>query len=208
MQSYAIFNKHNRILITKNIVKNVFFENSKIIKASENVLENFDFNTLFAEDNTQNYIILTENNNIESIFQKVTSFFYFVKAAGGIVINEKGEYLFMFRNNMWDLPKGHWEKGEEIQETAKREVLEECGMKNLEVGEYVFSTFHTYSMHGRKEIKRTYWYKMTCSSKEKLYPQHEEGIQKLEWIPKTNIQHILDASYPNIQYLFYNLPPL
>lgn len=208
MQSYAIFNKHNKILITKSIEKNVFFENCEIIKATDQVLESFDFNKLFNEKNTQNYIILTENKDIDAVFEKVTASFYFVKAAGGVVTNEKGEHLFMFRNNMWDLPKGHWEEGEQIEQTAKREVLEECGMTHLEVKDYVFSTFHTYSMHGRREIKRTYWYRMTCPSTERLIPQTEEGIQKLEWVKDEDLPHILSAAYLNIQYLFYNVPSL
>jgi hypothetical protein len=32
--------------------------------------------------------------------------FMLVPAAGGLVINEKGKWLFIFRRNKWDLPKG------------------------------------------------------------------------------------------------------
>ena len=35
--------------------------------------------------------------------------------------------------NYWDLPKGHIEKGEKPEETAKREVTEETGLKDVEI---------------------------------------------------------------------------
>ena len=52
-----------------------------------------------------------------------------VNAAGGLVHNAKGQYLMIRRNDIWDLPKGHQEKGEEISQTALREVFEETGIE-------------------------------------------------------------------------------
>ena len=52
-----------------------------------------------------------------------------VNAGGGLVINSKGEYLLIRRSGLWDLPKGHQEPGEPIEETALREVEEETGLK-------------------------------------------------------------------------------
>ena len=51
-----------------------------------------------------------------------------IEAAGGLVINRKGEYLFIYRNDKWDLPKGKLEKGERKRQGAVREVEEECGI--------------------------------------------------------------------------------
>ena len=51
-----------------------------------------------------------------------------ITAAGGKVINPKGEILFIFRNNKWDLPKGKAEDNESIADTAIREVKEEVGI--------------------------------------------------------------------------------
>ncbi|MBO5844060.1 MAG: NUDIX domain-containing protein, partial [Bacteroidales bacterium] len=55
-----------------------------------------------------------------------------VPAAGGLVQNEKGEYLFIFRNNHLDLPKGHKEEGENLEVTAVREVEEETPTNPVE----------------------------------------------------------------------------
>src|ERR1700759_4462521 len=37
-----------------------------------------------------------------------------IKAAGGMVRNDDGNYLFIFRNGKWDLPKGKVEKDEKV----------------------------------------------------------------------------------------------
>ena len=49
-------------------------------------------------------------------------------------------YLFIRRNGLWDLPKGHREEGEDIETTALREVSEETGLpfRNTDAGEVSF----------------------------------------------------------------------
>jgi 8-oxo-dGTP pyrophosphatase MutT (NUDIX family) len=37
-----------------------------------------------------------------------------VEAAGGVVVNQQKEVLWMFRLGKWDLPKGKLEKGEKF----------------------------------------------------------------------------------------------
>ena len=41
-----------------------------------------------------------------------------ILAAGGLVLNEKGEVLFMFRKGKWDLPKGKLDPGETMDACA------------------------------------------------------------------------------------------
>lgn len=43
-----------------------------------------------------------------------------VVAGGGKVYNDRGEILFIYRNNKWDLPKGKIEGNETIESTAIR----------------------------------------------------------------------------------------
>lgn len=50
------------------------------------------------------------------------------KRPGGVVVNGCGEWLMIHRNGRWDLPKGHLECGERIEECAAREVCEETGV--------------------------------------------------------------------------------
>ena len=51
-------------------------------------------------------------------------------AAGAFIINDKGQILLQQRtdNNKWGLPGGALEPGEKVEETAKREALEETGL--------------------------------------------------------------------------------
>ena len=48
-------------------------------------------------------------------------------------MNERGEFLSIYRNGVWDLPKGKLEKGEDFQSAAVREVEEETGMTEVDL---------------------------------------------------------------------------
>lgn len=58
-----------------------------------------------------------------------------IKAAGGVVLNVKGQVALikMQKHNAWGFPKGRIEDGEDEITTAKREVYEETGVKDLEL---------------------------------------------------------------------------
>src|SRR5262245_20291408 len=59
--------------------------------------------------------------------------FTLVQAAGGLVWNDTGKVLLIFRKGMWDLPKGKADEGEKLEDCALREVQEETGLKNIEL---------------------------------------------------------------------------
>ncbi len=127
------------------------------------------------------------------------------KAGGGLVTNPKGEVLFIFRNGKWDLPKGGIEKGEEIHETALREVMEETGVRGLRAHEKICKTYHIFKRNGRYKLKITHWFRMETDYSGPLEGQLEEGIEKVEWIKPSEIPAALQNSYENIKLLFPNI---
>lgn len=55
-------------------------------------------------------------------------------SAGGVVLNPQGKVLVVNQNhNSWSLPKGHIDPGEDALMAARREVLEESGITELEL---------------------------------------------------------------------------
>jgi 8-oxo-dGTP pyrophosphatase MutT (NUDIX family) len=121
-----------------------------------------------------------------------------IEAAGGLVRNEKGDYLFIFRNNKWDLPKGKIEKDEKVKDAAVREVEEECGIKVSSLGNKICKTYHVYMNRGEVVLKKTHWFHMESVGQFKFKPQKEEGITEVRWFQKEHIEPIVDNTFPSI----------
>ncbi len=120
-------------------------------------------------------------------------------AAGGIVTNKKGEVLLIFRKGFWDLPKGKLDKGETIEDCAVREVEEETGLRNVELGEFIDTTLHDYEEKEKPITKTTYWYIMHVEGRQKLTPQLEESITKIEWVAPEDLKVKLKNTFKNIK---------
>lgn len=82
------------------------------------------------------------------------------------------------------MPKGKIEKGETEISAAKREVIEECGINQVEVKSKIGTTYHTFNMYGKNVLKISHWYRMIILSTEKLKPQTEEDITEIKWFDK------------------------
>lgn len=124
------------------------------------------------------------------------------KAGGGLVFNELGQVLFIYRNGKWDLPKGGIEKNETIEDAAMREVTEETGVGKLKILEKLPKTYHIFKRNGSYKLKVTHWYKMHSKHSGKLTGQIEEGIEKVAWLDSKDIESALQNSYENIKLLF------
>lgn len=124
------------------------------------------------------------------------------KAGGGLVYNKKREVLFIFRNGKWDLPKGGIEKGEEIEETAIREVEEETGVTGLKITKKLQKTYHVFIRNGKYKLKIVHWFEMETDFLGTPLPQEDEGIEKVAWLKPEEIQDALQNSYENIKLLF------
>ena len=135
------------------------------------------------------------------LWKKLLKIFSLVEAAGGLVEHQSGKFLFIYRNDKWDLPKGRVEKKEILIDGAVREVMEETGVKDLIVKKNLNHTFHLFSRNGKYKLKKTHWYLMTTSYDGILQPQFDEGIVKAEWKTKEEIPHLMENAYHNIKML-------
>ncbi len=127
-----------------------------------------------------------------------------INAAGGLVQNKHGLYLFIFRKGKWDLPKGKMEKGESPEKAGIREVEEECGINKLSIVKSLGITSHTYELNGVQVLKNTYWFLMKTNSENPLVPQLEEDITEAKWMDKDQVKEAMKNTYPLIKELLTN----
>ncbi|MFA6277058.1 MAG: NUDIX domain-containing protein [Pedobacter sp.] len=191
-QKYRIYINDNTLFIGVTVPK-------QLEKIQQLDTEDFDFITFYRnlkKSKQKHYMLITKTPKelLKSIKKKLT----LIKAAGGLVENAKGEFLFIFRNKKWDLPKGKVERGEKIKVTAVREVEEECGVKIEKREERLCKTYHVYELGGKVILKRTNWYKMFVKGVPKLIPQKEEGITTASWVAPLGVKAKIKNTYPLI----------
>jgi len=176
---------------------------------SYKVIKNSEIKELVARflENQQLRCLHLVAENATNLFNEVSRLFEQLGAAGGLVQNTSGEILMIFRNNHWDLPKGRCEANERSEETALREVEEECGIGGLQLFHSLITTYHiyrdTYNPNGNLVMKRTCWYLMKYEGNQKPIPQTVEGIERAEWIPQSQISTILPTLYNSIREVLF-----
>ena len=191
---YKVFVNDKPIIITSStkkqnnfpvfIFKNIVFD--EIIYKLKN--ESISGINLYSSDLENDWGLFLKNMEV-------------VPAAGGLVLNAEKEALFIYRNDVWDLPKGKIEKGESIEEAAIREVEEECGIFNLVIQKELITTYHIYYQKGIK-LKQTYWFLMYSNDDRKLTPQLEEGITEVGFKNSADVNDCLSDTYANIKLVY------
>lgn len=156
---------------------------------------------MLMSDETYHKQVVILSGNPEKTKNNFFKNFKHIKAAGGLVINQKNEILFIFRNGKWDLPKGKTERKEKPKTAAIREVQEETGIDQLEIIEPLQKTCHCYLINNTPCLKETFWYLMKTNSTIKLVPQLEEGITRVEWIARSRLRRCLKNTYKLIENL-------
>jgi NUDIX domain len=139
------------------------------------------------------------HDDISFLWSEFKSLFHYIPAAGGLVKNPDNKYLIIKRNEIWDLPKGKMEKGESFEETALREVSEECGLDSLILGDLITTTYHTYKIDGKPVLKETKWYNMMISENQKTTPQLKEGITDIKWVSEGGFGFIHKNTFASIK---------
>lgn len=154
-------------------------------------------------ENTSTPEINVFGDDVEAIWEAFKSLFKIVEAAGGIVKNREKKILFIFRLNKWDLPKGKIEAGESLEEAAVREIAEETFLTNIELKEFIATTYHIYKeRNGVKVLKMTHWFNMDFVGTEEPRPQVEEGITDVQWLDeKTISSKVFPNTFKNIRLI-------
>ncbi|MDO4462255.1 MAG: NUDIX domain-containing protein [Bacteroidia bacterium] len=144
-------------------------------------------------------------HNIDLLLEQVKQCYKYIQAAGGLVENEKGEYLIINRLGKVDLPKGKQELGETPEQNALREVNEETGLSGISLGNFICDTYHTYPLNGEIALKRTRWFSMTVDGTPSLKPQPEENIASAQWVAIGELKSLAAESYPSLQVVFKSI---
>ena len=127
--------------------------------------------------------IIIHSSDRKQLKKDFKSLFVVIEASGGVIKNENGEILFIFRRGSWDLPKGKIDPGETKKQAAIREVIEETGIVGVEIDYKIGKTHHMYRIKGKRAIKKSHWYLMN-TYKQPLKPQIEEDIAVAKWMTK------------------------
>jgi 8-oxo-dGTP pyrophosphatase MutT (NUDIX family) len=134
-------------------------------------------------------------NELKKAFWKK---FTIIKAAGGLVVNEKNKLLMIFRRGKWDLPKGKLDDGETLEQCAVREVEEETGLTNIELLSPLLTTYHTYHEGSKFVLKESYWYNMKVTGQQNLQPQIEEDILETRWVTTKEAEQLFPECFPSV----------
>jgi len=120
------------------------------------------------------------------------------KSAGAVIFRKNKEIKYLLLHypssakaprEYWDFPKGHIEKGEKIEETVKREVEEETGLKDIKFVEGFKEWIKYFFKYKGKTVFKivTFYSAEAKSEKVKISGEHigykwlpyEEAIEEL-----------------------------
>ena len=159
---------------------------------------------MLGSDKMENLTVISADP--KKFIKKLQQQLVYIKAAGGLIRNDAGEYLFIFRRGKWDLPKGKLEPEEKAEQAAVREVEEECGLKISLVKRELDSTYHIYEQDGELVLKRTCWYLMKSRGEQALVPQLEEEITEARWFRTDELQQVRQNTYLSVLQVMQNIP--
>lgn len=197
---YKVFFKDSYFLLTDE--QNLPKESTHRLKHQDiNSTRSFIQNLLNRQEKFHAVLYDEDPEALLSIFK---SCFLYVKAAGGIV-KQNNQILLIKRLGVYDLPKGHQEAGESIEQCAIREVEEECGIKGIKISAHLTDTLHLYFRDNHWFLKKTYWYTMTCPENPTLCPQTEEDIEEVFWLSAENMKIVKSNTYLSLLEVFDKL---
>ncbi len=189
------------------------FYNNKILLLSEHESDDNSFTKInFLSEvlikNELNIFLNNEQSANLNIYGKyftfipeiITNRFKIIYAAGGVVLDKKGNVLFINRLGYYDFPKGKLEHNETAETGAIREVCEECGIlaSDLRIERFLTNIYHIYPLKGNFILKQTSWFLMHFYGDYQLKPQIEEDITNVDWMEKSQFDKFKEGTYPSL----------
>lgn len=192
-QKYKVFVEQKVIYFTDKVINGIlesnFFIPIDFADLDSNIINEQQFVSENPED--QMNIFFSNFKNIE--------------AAGGVVVRED-KLLFIKRNGYWDIPKGKMEENEMPEDTAVREIREECGLNGeFTIRKKLIDTFHTYEFKNKSVLKNTHWFLIDFDGNKFTNPQLEEGISEVIWIKSKDLEKIKANTYSSIHEVLFQL---
>ncbi|MDF2553271.1 MAG: hypothetical protein K0R77_2546 [Chryseobacterium sp.] len=192
---YKVFVNEKKLLLSKqseDLEKNLKYDSFTTLEIALDLLQN----TSVKELNVY-------GEQIDKIWEEFKKLFRIIEAAGGIVNRPNGDILFIKRLGKWDLPKGKMEKGESREESAVREIEEETNLQNVELLDFINTTYHIYiERNGDRVLKYTHWFEMNFDGEDTSKPQIEEGITEVAWKNTSQIEsEVFPSTFKNIQLI-------
>jgi 8-oxo-dGTP pyrophosphatase MutT (NUDIX family) len=125
-------------------------------------------------------------------------------SAGGIVFKRSGHSVLfaMMRDSYgkWTFPKGHVEQGEEIEEAAARETLEELGLDEIRLIDYLgkIDIWFRDKFHQKGKLihKDIHYYLFESRNHEELHPDPQEHAYDAKWVALAKVTQV--SSYPDM----------
>lgn len=194
---YKIFFKDRIVFLTDKIDHDLTMAFGAIHKlGSDGELKQFLSDFQANKDRHEAFIY---HHNEHELFRRFRSLFKNILAAGGLIWNpDQSGFLTMERLGKADLPKGKVEPHETFEETALREVTEECGIENPEIIRPLGATYHTYMLDNQMVLKEVRWFEMVYHGNTKPTPQLEENITHIHWTHREEVMKFSQNTYPSI----------
>jgi ADP-ribose pyrophosphatase YjhB (NUDIX family) len=142
------------------------------------------------------------HTDIALLKREFVSCFKLIKASGGVVRNRDGKFLMIFRNGVWDLPKGKNDRGESSEIAALREISEEVGLNQLSILSEITKTYHVYQLKKQLILKETTWYEIMSDDKNLPVPQTSENITLAVWMNSSDLSTVSKNTFPSIIEVF------
>ena len=190
---YKVFFNDRTVLLTDDFIRNFQLKYGLFYKYRnvEDLKELIEFYWKLKHIDT----LFVFHHDLDELQERFKSCFHMIEAAGGLVQNEKGQYLIMKRRGKWDLPKGKVNIKETIPQAGIREVTEETGLHELEIVTPLMSTYHSYLFEGQSILKRTSWFEMRYSGHSVPVPELDEDITEIQWISREYLPEITKNTY-------------